>query len=194
MNAALTIYSQDPQVLLAASGSYAMPSRGNDKPRVQLTRFPQLWGWATWRDAWNEIRRTSQDEPALTRSTTWQGLSFLEKRDWSRMFRMSQGPTATTWDYRVVGAIWAMNKFAVTPSLPLTRNIGFGENATHAEAPPRWYYEPEPSQLAQLMNGLDDGSCWPTTYHSADDHTVRTQIYSPPATSRVLHRLRLRSL
>jgi hypothetical protein len=182
----LTRYRSSETVCLVSCGTFAASS---DAPAAYLTRFPQLWGWATWRDKWKELRPESNVVAHARRSSIWRSLSPMERRDWSRMLRLSVGDTATTWDYGLVAQLWSMDGLALTPSIPLVRNIGFGPSATHAETAPEWYWESGNSTLQEFAREIQTGA-WPTRYEARLDEVVRREVYSPSITFRVASKVR----
>ena len=181
----LAQYKTSNSVYLVSCGSFTPPQSA---PAAFLTRFPQLWGWATWRSKWQSLRPRGDVVARARRSSTWQSLSAVERRDWKRMLRLSVGDSPSTWDYGLLAQLWSIEGFALTPSAPLTRNVGFGPDATHAKTPPAWYREAKADELQEFAAKFQSEPL-PTEYIPQFDRAVRRAIYSPPITSRVGSRL-----
>ncbi len=186
VEAGLTRHRSSQSVYLVSCGSFVAAANA---PAVYLTQFPHLWGWATWRHKWRALRPRGNVLAQARRSSTWHAFSPLERRDWSRMLRLSVGDNATTWDYGLLAKLWSLDGLALTPSIPLVRNVGFGPDATHAETPPGWYWESDISDLQAFARRMQSET-WPTRYEARSDDAVRHQIYSPSIPARVTSRLR----
>jgi hypothetical protein len=98
-----------------------------------FSKYPHVWGWATWRRAWRHY------DLAMSR---WPGLrdrSFLEKlcpdkcekEYWTSLFDRSFQGGIDTWDYAWTFACWAQGGMSILPERNLVENIGFGPDATH---------------------------------------------------------------
>jgi hypothetical protein len=184
----LRSYQSDPSVSLISCGSFAPPAGA---PPVYLSRFPQLWGWATWADSWRDLRPSEGQLTLAKKSTTWRRMGLLERRDWVRMFRLASGPRPSTWDYAILASMWATGTTAVVPRVPLVRNIGFGLGATHADHVPSWYWESSEQELEALAAALRHSLEPLVTYDPGSDLPIRRHIYSPPISERIRRRLRL---
>ena len=182
----LTQYRASDSVYLVSCASFTTP---HDAPAAFLTRFPHLWGWATWRHKWHSLRLQGQTATRAKQSTTWRAFSPTERRDWARMLRLSTGDSPTTWDYGLLAQLWSVEGLALAPSLPLTRNVGFGPDATHAVTPPNWYREADSVALQEFAARIQSEPL-PTEYIPQLDRAVRRDIYSPPIASRIPSRIR----
>ena len=98
-----------------------------------FTRYPSVWGWASWRRVWRDYDVTisswtarRQDVMALTHNSKLNGINA------SLFDRVSSGKI-DTWDYQVSYLLWTTNRLAVAPRFNLIENIGFGVDATHTK-------------------------------------------------------------
>ena len=93
-----------------------------------------IWGWATWRRAWQQYDERLSSWPQLKADRFLNNI-LPDKRAvvfWTRVFdAMHQGTGPNTWDYQWVYTCWTRNWVSVIPSLNLIQNIGFGADATH---------------------------------------------------------------
>lgn len=106
-----------------------------------FSRYPQVWGWASWRRAWQHYDFLLQAWPEVAAQGWLQ--TVLEEapaqRFWAELFNQiyqagkEQG--AHTWDYQWDFACWQQNGLSITPSVNLISNIGFGADATHILTP-----------------------------------------------------------
>lgn len=93
-----------------------------------------IWGWATWRRAWQEYDEHISNWPAIKEAGLLH-LLFPDKKVvayWSRVFdAMYHGTGPNTWDYQWLFTCWTRNWLSVLSGRNLVQNIGFGEEATH---------------------------------------------------------------
>ncbi len=99
-----------------------------------FSHYPQVWGWATWREAWAAF---SLDEPNLASEidTTLSCLPTVEQREYSKaLIERAFSGDIDTWDYCWAYAILKHSGMSIHPTLSLVRNIGFGKDATHTKS------------------------------------------------------------
>jgi GR25 family glycosyltransferase involved in LPS biosynthesis len=105
-----------------------------EKPYLSI--YPNVWGWATWRDRWEKLDRSKIlvnssnfiDWPTLQNAELPTGFNNY----WSSAFYLiSTG--FDSWDYSWLYTIWSHGGYALTPTVRLTSNIGFNQFATHTK-------------------------------------------------------------
>ncbi|RZK60373.1 MAG: nucleotide-diphospho-sugar transferase [Pedobacter sp.] len=97
-----------------------------------FSQYPHVWGWATWRRAWEEfsfdLQQESEEVIAKVINKT-----FRNRRDrelWIRNIKMIvDGLDA--WDYQFMYWMWKNDGLCIVPWRNLISNIGFGDQATH---------------------------------------------------------------
>lgn len=98
-----------------------------------FSKYPHIWGWATWRDRWNEIMDLEDVSGPRLRSLLLQaGESRFRVNRITRKFDQAQA-SKHIWDYQFMVKIWALSGIAAAPSVNLVENIGFGNRATHTK-------------------------------------------------------------
>lgn len=128
----LARYRQDERVALITGTTFrTVPMRPGDS--YHFSRYPTVWGWASWRRAWRHYDFRLKFWPAL-KAGHWLG-DLLDDpaavRFWSRLFDRVAAGEIDTWDYQLVCSLWAQGCLTVMPRNNLVRNIGFGPDATH---------------------------------------------------------------
>ena len=127
-------YRDDERVMML-SGNNFLRSPRRTPYSYYFYRNIGLWGWATWRRAWQYHDMCIKMWPAL-RDTRWL-LDILgdprQAEYWRRIFDRAYngGGNVDYWDYQWTFGLWAQNGLAISPSINLICNIGFGEGATH---------------------------------------------------------------
>jgi len=100
-----------------------------------FSRYVHVWGWASWRRAWNSYDVQMTSWPKLKQSG-WLTDIFENRRDaryWEEVFDLAYQGKTGTWDYQWLFACWQQSGLSVIPSVNLISNIGFGAGATHTE-------------------------------------------------------------
>jgi len=98
-----------------------------------FSRYPSLWGWASWRRAWDlyDIKMTLW--PEIRDNRTLFGIfdNPGEVRFWSNQCQLVYEGKIDTWDYQWNLANWLNHGITVTPNVNLISNIGFANYASH---------------------------------------------------------------
>lgn len=101
-----------------------------------LTKYPKIWGWATWKDRWDKYsyQMMDWDKYILNKNGYLDCYSFLEKfvrhYVWKKTKKLLIKNSATTWDYQWSFAIMINKGLCVQPEANLIQNIGF-TSGTH---------------------------------------------------------------
>lgn len=118
------------------SGDNFQCGRNQTEESYYFSRFVHIWGWATWRRAWRDYDVQMREWPLL-RKAAWLQDKFGDADAvwyWRQMFDAVDEGRIDTWDAQLVFSCWAHDRLAITPSVNLVTNIGFGESATHTKA------------------------------------------------------------
>lgn len=130
----LARYRDDPRVFAVC---------GDNSSDLQLTgpwsygfiRYPNVWGWATWRRAWQHYddrmglwQRIREDEAAL-RLVLPHPVERAGMRELLDTLVDTGRPD--TWDYRWSAACILNGGLCAIPRRNMVENIGFGPDATH---------------------------------------------------------------
>jgi hypothetical protein len=137
-DALLERYLDEPRVLSIA-GSRLLPWNGAAPPSYTFSRYPLIWGWATWRRAWRLYDPGLTGWPAL-RDDGWLGRLLGDDRAavyWTHIFqREYEAPH--NWDYAWTLTCWRHGGLATVPRVNLVSNVGFGQAASHTTDPRDW--------------------------------------------------------
>lgn len=103
-----------------------------DGPSYRYSRYPLIWGWATWRRAWRGSTTRIGQWPEL-RDSRWLETLFDDPHAvayWSSLFDQTQRGEGS-WDYGWTLSSWICDGLAVVPRVNLVTNVGFGAGATN---------------------------------------------------------------
>lgn len=130
--AMLIYYHQDDRVMhIGGSNFQEGQTRGDGS--YYFSKYNHLWGWATWRRAWQlndlSMKTFPQFKEQNLIASVWENKKA--RQGWLRTFdRMYQGQL-NTWDYPWMYTIWSQSGLCITPNINLVSNVGFGVDATH---------------------------------------------------------------
>jgi hypothetical protein len=130
-------YRADERVMMI-SGDNFQRGRRRTSFSYYFSRYTHIWGWASWRRAWQHYDLEIKHWEALRRETLWLRDILGDEtaaRYWQTIFDQVFDGHATTWDYQWLFACWAQNGLSITPEINLISNIGFGANSTHTATP-----------------------------------------------------------
>ena len=129
MSVSLNLFEKNQSIWLAA-GSQFVPEQSID-PDWFLSKYPLIWGWATTKVAWKEIKEIfiiDQSKIKLAKTT---GISRSEISFWNAGARRASLSFTDVWDTILVREMLRKNKYAVVPKYSYIENIGFDNLATN---------------------------------------------------------------
>lgn len=132
-----------------------------------FSRLSHIWGWASWRRAWQQYDFTLQS----FRNRDHNALPFGLRDQLDRIYDQS----VDTWDIQWFMTVWFSGGMAVVPNITLVRNIGYDKQATHTRRVPRWFHRIRYGSLGTLRH--------PSIMRvdkEADDFTISTVHASNP--------------
>jgi hypothetical protein len=126
-------YREDERVF-AVNGANFIADRYSCAESYYFSRYFHCWGFATWRRAW------SQYDLRVSRWREVRGTNWLlklcdgrgdEAAHHAENFERVHRGEIRTWDYQITFAMWLRGALAITPSVNLVSNIGFGGDSLH---------------------------------------------------------------
>jgi hypothetical protein len=124
---------RDHKEVFHIGGNNFLPRQDQNLDGYYFSKYPNTWGWAGWRRAWEHYDFRMKDWPRLAKSGElnkyWD--SFWEKEYWTAIFDLTHRGKIDTWDYQWVYTIWANNALSITPGVNLVENIGLDSSGTH---------------------------------------------------------------
>ena len=154
------------------------PQAGTCEHDYRFSKYPLIWGWATWRRAWQlyDLEMELWDQTEVQEHVLDNFTESPEERSfWQNIFEHQRDGKINTWDYSWTFASWAHNGLTILPRVNLVSNIGFGEQATHTFD--------QQSPMANQEKFELSVSDHPTTI-SCDrsaDQKIREIVFEPPS-------------
>ncbi len=131
-------YRNDEQIM-HISGSNPAPQVCEGLPSSYVfSGFSFIWGWATWRRAWQWYDPTFPDLEQQWNNSDSHLSRFLPNQAARRYlldkFERVRDGTLDTWDYAWFYSIVRLGGLTIVPRVNLVRNIGFDAEGTHTSA------------------------------------------------------------
>ena len=127
----LVKYRHDTRICHINGTSFVnIPDR---KTSYYFSRYFHVWGWATWKRAWDNYDFTMLSYPEFLQSHGIENL-FTDKNIqafWLNSFNQVYENKLDTWDYQWAYTNFINNSLSIYPLTNLVTNIGFDNRATH---------------------------------------------------------------
>ncbi|KAM3110492.1 glycosyltransferase family 2 protein [Phormidesmis sp. 146-33] len=124
---------RDDLRIMTISGNNFQFGRRRTPHSYYFSCYPHIWGWATWRRAWQQYDLEMQQWETL-RDDNWLNDWLGDKnaaRYWTKMFQTFYENKIDTWDFAWIYSCWLQSGLTVLPHVNLVSNIGFDSVATH---------------------------------------------------------------
>jgi hypothetical protein len=130
----LDYYRHDTRIMTISGDN--TPTGFTDKRRPEdsyyFSIYPRIWGWATWRRAWN-LRQVGMHQGGLIREGDWLKDILQDEvavRTWQRILRTAE-EELDVWGYQWSLTSWLNSGLSVIPNVNLVSNLGFGFGASN---------------------------------------------------------------
>ncbi len=128
-------YRDDRRIMLI-SGYNIVPHNPAEKGSYFFTKYPHIWGWASWRRSWRHYDVSMKRWPSVRDTGRFRDFCGVwnEWPFWKDWFNAVYDGRVNTWDAQLTFTLFCQNGLVAMPKVNLIRNIGFGMDATHATA------------------------------------------------------------
>jgi len=128
-------YKNNEKIMMI-SGDNFQNSRQRGDGSYYFSKFSHIWGWATWRRAWEHYSVNMEGYPKFKQDKKINAIWSKEyiRKYWLDTFDQAYENKIDTWDYQWAFSIWKMDGLCVIPNYNLISNIGFRDDATHTKS------------------------------------------------------------
>ncbi len=127
---------RDDERVMTISGNNFQFGRRRTGYSYYFSRHTHIWGWASWRRAWQFYDHRMSVWPEV-RDGRWLR-DILRDRNaeayWTRIFEETHAEKNSSWAYRWTFSSWVQGGLTILPAVNLVSNIGFSERATHTRS------------------------------------------------------------
>ena len=128
-------YRNDSRIMHIGGNNFLNGWQKDDDYSYYFSRSGHIWGWATWRRAWQKF---DFDISLYSKLKDKNYFDRFFMNDLERLYRLrkfdktsERNGSADWWDYQWDFARFVNSGLAIVPKKNLVKNIGFGEAATH---------------------------------------------------------------
>ena len=128
----LEYYRNNERIKLISGDNFQFGKKRGEAS-YYFSRFPHIWGWATWKRAWNEYDVSIKTYPEFKKDNKISAIFDDKKMQkyWMNLFKKLYQNKIDTWDGQLAYALYQNDGIAILPNVNLVTNIGFTDNATH---------------------------------------------------------------
>jgi hypothetical protein len=168
----------DEERIMHIGGSNQLHGGVSMESTFYFSKYPQIWGWASWQRAWKNYRFDMPDLDGLFRLPAFQR---YYKRN---IFELTGRGLLDTWDIQWIYAFLMNDGLSILPKGNFIRNIGFDvHEGSHLNARPTWYVD----ATTEIDDLLAPAAMEPNV--AADDYVFRT-VYNPSILLRAKRKLK----
>ncbi|HWE82428.1 MAG TPA: hypothetical protein VG265_12325 [Gaiellaceae bacterium] len=126
-------YRDDPRVLTVSGSNFGQGTDAGDGSYF-FSRYPLIWGWATWARAWRHYSPELAEWPELE-SSGWLEELFHDPQavQYWRYTLGQRRQLADTWDSGWLLGSWLAGGLTAVSKENLVSNVGFGAEATNTK-------------------------------------------------------------
>jgi hypothetical protein len=128
----LSRYRDEPKVATIA-GTHFLPPELPHQQSHYVSKYFQMWGWATWRRTWQtyDLRLTQLNDAGWFSLLDRIHHNPVEAGYWREIYLSLKPGVIDTWDFQMFFSNWHAGGNHVMPGQNLISNIGYGADATH---------------------------------------------------------------
>lgn len=132
-------------------GGHSTIEISSKKDAFRLSKYPEIWGWATWKRSWDlyEFSLTNLPKISFRQLLSLHDGNLILAAQSSINFRKIRSHSIDTWGYQLVYTSFLYDKLHLLPNCNLTENLGFDSQATHTK------YLPFPSPNSKEIESLN---------------------------------------
>lgn len=132
MEQSLQVYRNDHRIWSISGYSPPIEIPEDYAQETYLIPRASSWGWATWKNRWEDIDWDIRDYPQFRKSPEKRRKFDEGGNDMSRLLDLQQQKRINSWAIRWCYAQFLKNMYTVYPVKSKVINQGFGSNASHA--------------------------------------------------------------
>ncbi|BAY11968.1 glycosyltransferase [Calothrix sp. NIES-2098] len=119
------------QRIMTISGNNFQFGRRRTKYSYYFSRYPLIWGWATWRRAWQQYDIEMKHWLTIRDDNLLQDIldDSTAVRYWTNIFQNCYQGNIDSWAFPWTLTSWLQNGLTILPNVNLVSNIGFSTEA-----------------------------------------------------------------
>ncbi|MBE0573826.1 nucleotide-diphospho-sugar transferase [Candidatus Dojkabacteria bacterium] len=125
-------YKNDTRVFQISGNNFTKIEDENEES-YYFSRYPLIWGWATWKRAWEKYDLMMKDFNVFDKKNTIRSIlsTKVEQKRLLKSFKRMFIEPYDTWDNQWLYTVMKNNGVAIVPKKNIVINIGIENNSTH---------------------------------------------------------------
>ena len=177
-------YRRDDRIMHIGGTNYQDGNKRGDAS-YYFSRYPHIWGWASWRRAWKHYDVAMTKFPEFREGNVIQTLWSDQKmqKAWMTNLQATFDGKIDTWDHQWTFSMWMQKGLSILPNVNLISNIGWGPGATHTSD--------LSSRLSMMSTGSLDQLVHPraVVFEPNADQYSFYKYFNPTLLEKIKHRL-----
>lgn len=132
-------YRSDTRIGIVSGNNFVYPAVNVDHS-YYFSRYPHIWGWATWRRSWKKYDFLLSKLGLAEELETLNNIFYPEgnaAKYWLKRFAHAR-EVSDVWSYQLTFTSLSESWLNILPSRNLVANIGFAPGATHTQDADWW--------------------------------------------------------
>jgi hypothetical protein len=149
----LKYYRNDTRIMMISGDNFEF-DRKRGEGSYYFSKYPQLWGWATWRRAWKHYDVNMKNFEEFKKEAQIKNVFNIKQQQkyWTKVFQLVHEGKIDTWDYPWVYSCFINNGLCIMPNVNLVSNIGFGLDSTHTKDKSSTFSEMEAREITDIIH------------------------------------------
>jgi hypothetical protein len=127
-------YKDDDRIMHIGGSNFIEPEMKVNDESYYFSIYPHIWGWASWRRAWNKY------DFEMKRFEEFKQLPEFQQYYNDEVFINTKNKIVDTWDSQWVYTMLQNKGLSILPYLSMITNLGYNENGgSHLTKVPKWY-------------------------------------------------------
>ena len=136
MNDSLEKYHNEKRIMHISGYSFPMKEK---LPSIFLSQMPFVWGWATWKRAWNHYNNDAKDLVKLVDQKGRKKFNYDGIFKFTSPLEQNANGLMKTWAVKWQASIFINNGLCLTPFPSFTNNIGHDGTGEHYNRSRKYY-------------------------------------------------------
>jgi hypothetical protein len=124
-------FYRDNDKIMHITGTSLIDQGQKHNHTYYFSNYPNIWGWATWKRAWNKYDLELADKLYYKKLIKTCFKDPFERKFWNNVLTTLHKLDA--WDYQWMFSIWKAGGVCINTNYNFVSNIGFDESATHTK-------------------------------------------------------------
>jgi hypothetical protein len=144
---------RDRQDVMMISGQSFYKGRKREESYF-FSREVLIWGWATWRRAWNKYADDLSDWSSVERSELFEEYFTSEKHrnHWKQLFSLMNEEKIESWDLSWKYICMKENGLCIVPYVNMVKNIGNDDKATRTTRKMKLFNMPSSRLIGEMKH------------------------------------------